>query len=73
MLLSCEGLNFLKCETEPECCDGSDEAPGVCPNKCEEIGKAYRAKVEAETKTRKTVCGQMRELILHCSNTQHIY
>lgn len=52
---------------EPECCDGSDEAPGVCPNKCEEIGKAYRAKVEAETKTRKTVCEHMRKRILHFS------
>lgn len=41
---------------DPECCDGSDEwATGACENKCAEIGKEYRAKVEAETKTRKTV------------------
>ena len=39
---------------EPECCDGSDEAPGVCSNRCEAIGKAYRAQKEAEAKTRKT-------------------
>lgn len=40
---------------EPECCDGSDEPPGVCPNKCAEIGEEYRKKVEQEMKTRKTV------------------
>lgn len=41
---------------DPECCDGSDEwATGACPNTCQEIGKEYRARVEAETKTRKTV------------------
>ncbi|VDB86795.1 unnamed protein product [Peniophora sp. CBMAI 1063] len=40
------------CETD--CCDGSDERPGVCPNQCKEIGEAYRAKVDAERKLRKT-------------------
>lgn len=40
---------------EPECCDGSDEAPGVCANTCVEIGEAYRKKEEAERKLRKTV------------------
>lgn len=40
---------------EPECCDGSDEAPGVCYNACEEVGEAYRKKEEAERKLRKTV------------------
>lgn len=40
---------------EPECCDGSDEAPGVCPNKCKEIGEAHRKQAEAERKIRKTV------------------
>ena len=41
---------------DPECCDGSDEwQTGACPNQCEEIGRTYREKVEAETKTRKTV------------------
>ncbi|KAJ3476466.1 hypothetical protein NLI96_g11139 [Meripilus lineatus] len=39
---------------EPDCCDGSDEAPGVCPNQCKEIGEAYRAKQDAENKLRKT-------------------
>ncbi|KIP09812.1 hypothetical protein PHLGIDRAFT_85955 [Phlebiopsis gigantea 11061_1 CR5-6] len=39
---------------EPECCDGSDERPGVCKNKCKEIGEVHRAKVAAETKLRKT-------------------
>jgi protein kinase C substrate 80K-H len=41
---------------DPECCDGSDEwQSGACPNSCAEIGREYRARVEAETKTRKTV------------------
>ncbi|KAF8841281.1 hypothetical protein BDN67DRAFT_928581 [Paxillus ammoniavirescens] len=39
---------------EPECCDGSDEAPGVCPNSCRQIGEVHRKKVEAERKLRKT-------------------
>ncbi|GJJ07576.1 hypothetical protein Clacol_001779 [Clathrus columnatus] len=39
---------------EQECCDGSDEAPGVCPNKCIEIGETYRQQREAELKLRKT-------------------
>ncbi|KAG8698100.1 hypothetical protein FRC08_006133, partial [Ceratobasidium sp. 394] len=38
----------------PECCDGSDEPSGVCPNQCEEIGTKYRAEQEAERKLRKT-------------------
>ena len=41
---------------EPECCDGSDEQPGVCPNVCAEVGKEYRKKMDAEMKLRKTVC-----------------
>ncbi|KAI0346969.1 hypothetical protein BDW22DRAFT_1351294 [Trametopsis cervina] len=45
-------VNDGLCETE--CCDGSDEKPGVCANKCKEIGDAYRAKQEAERKLRKT-------------------
>jgi protein kinase C substrate 80K-H len=40
---------------EPECCDGSDEDPGVCVNICREVGEAHRKKVEAESKLRKTV------------------
>ncbi|KAI0676730.1 endoplasmic reticulum protein [Trametes maxima] len=39
---------------EPECCDGSDEAPGVCKNICKEVGEAYRERVNAERKLRKT-------------------
>ncbi|KAA1465898.1 hypothetical protein DENSPDRAFT_925436 [Dentipellis sp. KUC8613] len=39
---------------EVECCDGSDESSGVCPNKCAEIGDAYRKKQEAERRLRKT-------------------
>ncbi|KAF8528686.1 glucosidase II beta subunit-like-domain-containing protein [Gautieria morchelliformis] len=38
---------------EPECCDGSDEPSGVCPNICKEVGKAYAQKMEAERKLRK--------------------
>ena len=41
---------------DPECCDGSDEwQSGACPNLCAEIGREHRARIEAETKTRKTV------------------
>ncbi|KZP21726.1 hypothetical protein FIBSPDRAFT_910677 [Athelia psychrophila] len=39
---------------EKECCDGSDEAPGVCPNVCESIGAEYRRIRDAERKLRKT-------------------
>ncbi|KAF8644385.1 hypothetical protein AX16_008497 [Volvariella volvacea WC 439] len=39
---------------EPQCCDGSDERPGVCKNVCKEVGAAYRAKREEEKKLRNT-------------------
>ena len=39
---------------EPECCDGSDEPSGVCPNLCGPVGEKYRATMEAERKLRKT-------------------
>ncbi|KEP55176.1 kinase C substrate 80 kDa-H protein [Rhizoctonia solani 123E] len=39
---------------EPECCDGSDEPSGICPNKCKEIGEKYRVEQETERKLRKT-------------------
>ncbi|KAG8767295.1 hypothetical protein FRC20_008124, partial [Serendipita sp. 405] len=39
---------------EKECCDGSDEPEGVCPNVCEEVGKEYRQRKEAEAKLRRT-------------------
>lgn len=40
---------------EPECCDGSDEPSGVCPNRCKEVGDAYAQKMAAEQKIQKTV------------------
>ncbi|TDL29245.1 hypothetical protein BD410DRAFT_779584 [Rickenella mellea] len=39
---------------EPECCDGSDEPFGFCPNVCKEVGEAYKLKLEAENKLRRT-------------------
>lgn len=35
---------------DPECCDGSDETDGKahCPNRCKEVGEAYRKEVEEE-------------------------
>jgi protein kinase C substrate 80K-H len=39
---------------EPECCDGSDEPAGVCPNACKEIGEAHRKKRDAELKIQRT-------------------
>lgn len=48
--------SIVELTADPECCDGSDEwQTGACPNQCEEIGREYRTRVEAETKTRKTV------------------
>ncbi|EPQ59687.1 hypothetical protein GLOTRDRAFT_98561 [Gloeophyllum trabeum ATCC 11539] len=38
---------------EAECCDGSDELPGVCPNICKEVGEAYRKAQEEVRKVRK--------------------
>ncbi|KAF8966482.1 glucosidase II beta subunit-like-domain-containing protein [Flammula alnicola] len=35
---------------EPQCCDGSDEHSGVCPNLCKEIGEEYQKKHNAELK-----------------------
>ena len=45
----------LKNPLEPQCCDGSDELPGVCKNVCKEVGEEYRKKYQAEMKIRKTV------------------
>ncbi|KZT74542.1 hypothetical protein DAEQUDRAFT_701980 [Daedalea quercina L-15889] len=39
---------------EPECCDGSDERPGLCLNVCKEVGEAYQKQQEAERKVRRT-------------------
>lgn len=37
---------------DPECCDGSDETDGKvhCPNRCAEVNKKYRKKVEEEAR-----------------------
>ncbi|KAJ3857201.1 glucosidase II beta subunit-like-domain-containing protein [Lentinula lateritia] len=45
---------------ESNCCDGSDERPGVCNNVCQEVGQVYRKKVEEETKIRKTQGSKIR-------------
>ena len=45
----------LSLAQERDCCDGSDEHSGVCPNVCKEVGEAYRQQVKAERKIRKTV------------------
>jgi hypothetical protein len=45
----------LRLQTDPECCDGSDEPDGVCPNICSTVGQEYRAKRDEERKKRKTV------------------
>ncbi|KAM6495455.1 Glucosidase II beta subunit-like domain containing protein [Amanita muscaria] len=39
---------------EPQCCDGSDERPGVCPNDCKEVGEEYRKQRDAELRIQKT-------------------
>ncbi|KAG6831905.1 hypothetical protein H0H87_003557 [Tephrocybe sp. NHM501043] len=39
---------------EPECCDGSDERPGVCKNICTETGEVHRKRRDEERKLRKT-------------------
>ena len=41
--------------TEKECCDGSDERSGFCPNLCKEIGDAYQQQRKKEQKIQKTV------------------
>ncbi|KAH9483089.1 Glucosidase 2 subunit beta [Psilocybe cubensis] len=46
--ISSSRVNDGLCETQ--CCDGSDEQPGVCPNLCKEIGEEYRKKRDAELK-----------------------
>jgi hypothetical protein len=52
-------------DIEKECCDGSDERPGVCPNDCKKIGEEYRQKRDAELKTRKTVRHPAHALDFH--------
>ncbi|KAG6836620.1 hypothetical protein H0H93_005963 [Arthromyces matolae] len=45
---------LLKSFGEPDCCDGSDERPGVCKNVCKETGEVYRKKRDEARKLRKT-------------------
>jgi len=40
---------------EKECCDGSDERSGFCPNLCKEIGDIYQQQRKKEQKIQKTV------------------
>lgn len=46
---------FTDTSLEPACCDGSDEAAGVCEDTCAAVGELYRQKQEAARKLRKTV------------------
>ncbi len=46
---------FTDASLEPACCDGSDEAAGVCEDICAVVGELYRQKQEAARKLRKTV------------------
>ena len=41
--------------SEAECCDGSDERPGLCPNLCKQIGDVYQQQRKQEQKIQKTV------------------
>ncbi|KIY48740.1 hypothetical protein FISHEDRAFT_42747 [Fistulina hepatica ATCC 64428] len=41
---------------DKECCDGSDERPGLCPNTCKQMNAAYEELRAQELRTRKTVC-----------------
>lgn len=42
-------------DIESECCDGSDESPGICNDTCQVIGEEYRSRVASERKLQKTV------------------
>ncbi|KAF8811886.1 hypothetical protein BYT27DRAFT_7183488 [Phlegmacium glaucopus] len=45
-------VNDGLCETE--CCDGSDERSGVCPNLCKQIGDTYQQQRKQEQRIQKT-------------------
>ena len=47
--------SFTDASSEPACCDGSDEAAGICEDTCAAVGELYRQKQEAARKLRKTV------------------
>ena len=53
-------LLILRPCAEKECCDGSDEPEGVCPNICEAVGNEYRERIAGETRVRKTVSDHQR-------------
>lgn len=53
--LLCGCPSFTDASLEPACCDGSDEAAGVCEDTCAAVGELYRQKQEAARKLRKTV------------------
>jgi len=46
---------FTDASLEPACCDGSDEAAGVCEDTCAAVGELYRQKKESARKLQKTV------------------
>jgi hypothetical protein len=48
-------MTFLILLAEKECCDGSDERPGLCPDRCKVIGDVYREQRKKEQKIQKTV------------------
>ena len=54
-LLSSTINDILILLAEKDCCDGSDERPGLCPNLCNQIGDAYRQQRKQEQKIQKTV------------------
>ena len=39
---------------EPDCCDGSDELAGLCPDICDTVGEEYRRVVAEARKLRRT-------------------
>jgi hypothetical protein len=53
--LLCDDLHYADTSSEPACCDGSDEAAGVCEDTCAAVGELYRQKQETARKLRKTV------------------
>ena len=57
--------------SDEECCDGSDEwaSPGLCPDRCQEIGDEYRKEQAALLKIRKTV-GLVYSFLLTISGLQ---
>lgn len=48
-------VDFRAPPADPECCDGTDEPTGECPNVCAELGRETREKDEAAAKIRRTV------------------